>query len=173
MENRPLICYSFTYMHTLENAKLKALIKLLETESETYGPVLKGELAAAIKENPLQVQSFIEEEFKTSAPRPVLDALEEICWEDLATALTRFSAKINPDLEEGLTLLSKFTRPICTRGDIAAPLDEMARDLRPAQIDEPHIQTVTVRDSGIKASHAQAGTAPLPEETGKGNIFYI
>ncbi len=132
MENRPLICYSFTYMHTLENAKLKALIKLLETESETYGPVLKGELAAAIKENPLQVQSFIEEEFKTSAPRPVLDALEEICWEDLATALTRFSAKINPDLEEGLTLLSKFTRPICARGDIAAPLDEMARDLRPA-----------------------------------------
>ena len=30
------------------------------------------------------------------------------------------------------TLLSKFTRPICARGDIAAPLDEMARDLRPA-----------------------------------------
>ena len=53
-------------MQTLENAKLKALIKLLETESETYGPVLKGALAAAIKENPLQVQSFIEEEFKTA-----------------------------------------------------------------------------------------------------------
>ena len=119
-------------MHTLENAKLKALIKLLETESETYGPVLKGELAAAIKENPLQVQSFIEEEFKTSAPRPVLDALEEICWEDLATALTRFSAKINPDLEEGLVLVSKFVRPACTRQTLAQPLDEMAKEIRPA-----------------------------------------
>ena len=87
-------------MHTLENAKLKALIKLLETESETYGPVLKGELAAAIKENPLQVQSFIEEEFKTSAPRPVLDALEEICWEDLATALTKFCPACGANTQE-------------------------------------------------------------------------
>ena len=118
-------------MQILGNDRLKALIRLLETESENYGPVLKSELAAAIRENPDLVQSVIEEEFKTTAPLPVLNTLEEICWEDLASALARFAAKINPDLEEGLTLLSKFTRPVCARGDIATPLDEMARTLRP------------------------------------------
>ena len=121
-------------MQTLGNDGLKALIKLLETESDAYGPVLKSALAAAIKTNPDQVQRVMEEEFKTSAPRAVLNTLEEICWEDLAAALARFSAKINPDLEEGLTLLSKFTSPITARGDVAAPLDQMAADLRPVLI---------------------------------------
>lgn len=126
----PLICYSY-YMEIQGNDRLKALIKLLETESETYGPVLKRELAAAIKSDPARVQTVIQQEFQTSAPLPVLHTLEEICWEDLAAALARFAAKINPDLEEGLALLSKFTSPACARGAITAPLDEMARELRP------------------------------------------
>jgi hypothetical protein len=119
-------------MQTLGNDGLKALIKLLETETENYGPVLKSALAAAIKNNPEQVQRVMEEEFKTSAPRAVLHTLEEICWEDLSAALARFAAKINPDLEEGLTLLSKFTSPTAARGDVSAPLDQMAAELRPA-----------------------------------------
>ena len=122
------------YMKMLGKDGLKALIKLLETESDAYGPVLKKALAEAIKANPAQVQLVMEEEFKTSAPRAVLNTLEEICWEDLAAALARFSAKINPDLEEGLTLISKFTTPVTARGDVAAPLDQMAADLRPALI---------------------------------------
>ncbi len=119
-------------MQTLGNDGIKALIKLLETESEAYGPVLKQALADAIKQNPAQVQHVMEEEYQTSAPRAVLNTLEEICWEDLATALARFAAKINPDLEEGLALLSKFTSPTTARGDISAPLDQMAAHLRPA-----------------------------------------
>ncbi len=114
------------------NERLKALIKLLQTESESYGPVLKRELAAAIKANPARVQCVLLEEFQTSAPLPVVHTLEEICWEDLAAALARFAAKINPDLEEGLALLSKFTAPAVSRKDVSAPLDELARELRPA-----------------------------------------
>lgn len=111
--------------------RVKALIKLLQTESDSYGPVLKRELAAAIKADPARVQSVLLEEFKTAAPLPVVHTLEEICWEELAAALARFAAKINPDLEEGLTLLSKFTAPACSRKEVSAPLDDMARELRP------------------------------------------
>ena len=118
-------------MKTLGQKGLKALIKLLETESENYGSVLKSALADAIKTNPSQVQHVMEEEFKNSAPIAVLNTLEEICWEDLSGALARFSAKINPDLEEGLSLLAKFTSPTTARGEIAAPLDQMAVELRP------------------------------------------
>ena len=117
-------------MQMIEKEKLKALIKLLETESETYGPVLKSALAEAIKRNPVQVQRIMEEEFTVSAPRAVINTLEEICWEDLARSLARFSAKINPDLEEGLALLSKFTSPATARGDLSARLDQMAVQLR-------------------------------------------
>lgn len=114
------------------NDRVKALIKLLQTESDDYGPVLKRELAAAIKADPVRVQTALLEEFKTSAPLTVVHTLEEICWEDLASSLARFAAKINPDLEEGLTLISKFTSPSASRKDLDARLDEMARELRPA-----------------------------------------
>lgn len=145
-------------MKILGNEGLKALIKLLETESDTYGPVLKGALADAIKANPMQVQQVMEEEFKTSAPRAVLNTLEEICWEDLASALARFSAKINPDLEEGLALLSKFTTPTTARGDIAAPLDQMASDLRPVLLNaKNYTEIATVL--GHYFFHIQAITA--------------
>lgn len=119
-------------METQGNDRVKALIKLLQTESDAYGPVLKRELAAAIKADPVRVQSAILEEFKTATPLPVVHTLEEICWEDLAAALARFAAKISPDLEEGLALLSKFTSPALPRKEISAPLDNMARELRSA-----------------------------------------
>lgn len=114
------------------NDRVKALIKLLQTESDDYGPVLKRELAAAIKADPARVQTALLEEFKTATPLSVVHTLEEICWEDLASAIARFAAKINPDLEEGLTLLSKFTNPGAGRKDVSSRLDEMARELRPS-----------------------------------------
>lgn len=114
------------------NDRLKALIKLLQTESDSYGPALKRELAAAIKSDPVRVQSVILEEFQHNTPLPVVHTLEEICWEDLADGLVQFSGKINPDLEEGLSLLSKFSYPSVTRQDIEKQLDQMAQTLRPA-----------------------------------------
>ena len=46
---------------------IKALIKLLETEGDTYGPVLKNALAAAIKQTPDQVERVMQEEFQSCA----------------------------------------------------------------------------------------------------------
>ena len=121
-------------MQTQDKARLKALFKLLETETAQYGPLLKQALAVAIAQDPAQVQQLLEEEFSTSAPMGIVQTLEEICWEDLEKAFATFSAKINPDLEEGLMLLAKFTSPTTARGDLAAPLDEMATALRPALV---------------------------------------
>ena len=119
-------------MQAQDNARLKALFKLMETETDEYGPLLKQALASAIKANPDEVQRTLAEEFATTAPRNVMRMLEEICWDDLAQALSAFNAKINPDLEDGLMLLAKFTSPTTARGDINEPLDAMARELRPA-----------------------------------------
>jgi len=116
--------------HTDEN-RLKALLKLLQTETGSYGPVLKRELAAAIAADPSRVQQVLQTEYQTQAPLPVLYTLEEICWEKLATDFVCFASKINPDLEEGLTLLSKFTSPAVSRSSITQQLDEIARALRP------------------------------------------
>ncbi len=121
-------------MQMSDNSHLKALFKLLETETDQYGPLLKQALASAIRANPDEVQRTLQEEFTTSAPRNVLHMLEEICWEDLAQALATFNAKINPDLDEGLLLLAKFTSPTSARGDIAQPLQNMAQELRPALV---------------------------------------
>lgn len=121
-------------MQTQDKARLKALFKLLETETAQYGPLLKQALAVAIAQDPAQVQQLLEEEFSTSAPMGIVQTLEEICWEDLEKAFASFAAKINPDLEEGLMLLAKFTSPTTARGDLAAPLDEMATALRPALV---------------------------------------
>lgn len=119
-------------MQTPETDHIRALIRLLETESDDYGHILKPELARLIKSAPDKWRRVMEEDFASRPPRSVLQTLEEICWEDLASGLARFSGKINPDLEEGLWLLSKFVYPAVTRADIEKRLDQMARDLRPA-----------------------------------------
>jgi len=135
-------------MQTSDNSRLKALFKLLETETDQYGPLLKQALASAIRANPDEVQRTLQEEFSTSAPRNVLHMLEEICWEDLAQALATFNAKINPDLEEGLLLLAKFTSPTTARGSIAEPLMQLAQEIRPALVnatDYPEIINILGR----------------------------
>ena len=116
----------------MENDRLKALFKLLATESGTYQPVLRREISAALKEDPAGVQTVLAEQFPQTAPLPVLHTLEEIYWEELNASLTRFSSKINPDLEEGLLIISKFTHPATARGEISAELDKIAHALRPA-----------------------------------------
>ena len=121
-------------MQRSDNSRLKALFKLMETETDQYGPLLKQALASAIRANPDEVQRTLQEEFRTAAPRNVLHMLEEICWEDLTQALAAFNAKINPDLDEGLLLLAKFTSPTSARGAIAQPLQNMAQELRPALV---------------------------------------
>ena len=117
-------------MLTIDKDQVRALLKLLETESSSRS-VLKHALASAIKTNPQLVQQVLQQDFAHSAPSAIVHTLEEICWEDLAIALSHFAAKINPDLEEGLALVSKFTTPTTARGEIVPILDKMALELRP------------------------------------------
>ncbi|MBR4592516.1 MAG: hypothetical protein IKO35_04845 [Elusimicrobiaceae bacterium] len=114
------------------NDRLKALFKLLTTETETYSTVLRREIAAAIKQNPSAVKVALEEEFHSAPPSSILHVLEDIYWEDLSREFALFSAKINPDLEEGLALLSKFTDPALDRRSLANNLDQNALPLRHA-----------------------------------------
>ncbi len=145
----------------MKNGRLKALFKLLTTEATAYGPVLRHEIAAALKEDPVGVQTALAEEFSESAPLPVLHTLEEIYWEELTHLFARFTAKINPDIEEGLMLLSKFQNPATSREEITHAVDTMARSLRPAllnangSMDMAHILSHYFFDTlGIKALQA-------------------
>ena len=95
IEKTAQICYAIC----MENGRLKALLKLLTSETATYGAVLRREIAAALKEDPAGVQTALAEEFVGTAPLPVLHTLEEIYWEELTRLFAAFSAKINPDLE--------------------------------------------------------------------------
>lgn len=115
-------------------ARIKALIKLLETERGQYGNLLREELASAVRNNPAEVERIMTEEKHTSAPQIILQTLEEICWEDLKADFSAFSAKINPDLEEGLALLAKFTAPAVTREELTGALDALAQKVRPVVI---------------------------------------
>jgi len=135
-------------MHTISQEQIRALFKLLETESVQHRPILKQALSAAIKTNPVLVQQVLEQDFSQSAPGTIIHTLEEICWEDLAIALSHFAAKINPDLEEGLSLVAKFTSPTTARGKITPELDKMALDLRPVLLN-----TKTLREAAQAIGH--------------------
>ena len=128
-------------MHTIDKDQIRALFQLLETEASSRS-ILKHALASAIKTNPHLVQQVLEQDFAHSAPNSVVHTLEEICWEDLSVALSHFAAKINPDLEEGLALVAKFTAPTTARGKITPILDKMALELRPVLLN-----TTTAREA--------------------------
>lgn len=119
-------------MNNMESNQIKALIQLLSSESESYGELLKKELASIIKKSPNRVQEVIATEFNSLVPPALINAMEEICWEDLTKSFTDFSAKINPELEEGLYLLSKFVNPSVSAQEVADHLDYIAREMRSA-----------------------------------------
>jgi hypothetical protein len=131
-------------MQTLHIDQVRALFKLLETESEHYRPILKQALSSAIKTNPRAVEQVLKEDFPERAPLPVVQTLEEICWDDLADSLAKFSAKINPDLEEGLSLVAKFTAPTTARGKISQPLDEISMEIRSAVLNAKNYREIAV-----------------------------
>lgn len=113
-------------MQIYDEVRLKALFQLLRTEADAYGPVIKREIATALRTNPLQVHQILKQEFQQQTPLPVVQALEEICWDDLTSEFARFAEKINPDLEEGLALISKFIETATIASDITAPIDQWA-----------------------------------------------
>ena len=116
----------------MENTRLKALLKLLSNETDAHSRLVRKEIADALEQDPVGVKTALAEEFSTDAPLHVVHALEEIYWDELARSLACFSAKINPDLEEGLKLLSQFTEPGSSNEHISQSIDGVARALRPA-----------------------------------------
>jgi regulator of sirC expression with transglutaminase-like and TPR domain len=125
-------------MNTTE--RIKALIKLLQTERQAYRTLLKEELAAAVRTAPAEVARVMAEGKDTAAPQIVLQTLEEICWEELSKEFAAFSAKISPDLEEGLALLSRFSAPTVTREDLTRELGTLEEALRTAVINAANVR---------------------------------
>ncbi len=113
------------------NNHIKAIIELLDGETGPRAETLRQELARIIKEQPQQLQEVIEKDYHSSVPAALVYAMEEVCWEELAGACTRFGSKINPDLEEGLAIVSRFVNPAVSRDEITADLDSFSVALRP------------------------------------------
>lgn len=118
-------------MPQTENANIKALIELLDGETGPRSELLRQELARVMKEQPQTLHQVIEQDFHSSVPATLVNAMEEVCWDELAAACERFAAKINPDLEEALAIETRFVNPAFVRADIAAELDALALTLRP------------------------------------------
>lgn len=119
------------YMKILGTDQLKALLKLIETETDDYVDMLRPDLAAAVLADPARVQQAIDDTFADEVPSKVRRTLEEICWGNLAKDVSAFAGKINPDLEEGLWILARFASPSAKRGEITQRLDAIAQELRP------------------------------------------
>ena len=166
----------------MNSDRIKALIKLLETGQDQYTPLLKEELARAVRTNPDEVARVMTEDGNSSAPQTILRALEEICWEDLTAQFAAWSAKINPELEEGLALLAKFTSPTATLADLTHSVDEMALSLRPAVLNATDVREIvracshyifTVRGFAVLPSVSDVRALSFPQflRTGKGSVL--
>lgn len=113
------------------NNQIKALIELLGRETGAHAALLREELARVIKEQPADLRGVIERDFNCSVPAALVNTMEEVCWEELAQNAAHFAAKINPDLEEGLALVTRFANPAASRDELTRDLDALAASLRP------------------------------------------
>ncbi len=118
-------------MPQTEKKQIKALIELLGRESGASAALLRDELARIIKDQPAQLRDIIAQDYHCSVPAALVATMEEVCWEELAQNAARFAAKINPDLEEGLALVSRFVNPAVSRAETTQALDSLAQQLRP------------------------------------------
>lgn len=118
-------------MKPIPPSQIKALIELIGRETGDQAPFLREELAQIIKHQSQQLQQVIEQDFHSSVPAALVRAMHEICWEDLTEEMMFFSSKINPDLEEGLALVTRFINPAVQASEITQYIDNMMQVLRP------------------------------------------
>lgn len=114
----------------MQENQIKALIKLISKEDDPAA--LKRELASVIKTHPAQIQNILKED--CSAPVFVYEMIEDDAWDNLKKGFISFANKINPDLEEGLYLISRFLNPTLPKVFIEKRLDELTAQLRPAML---------------------------------------
>ena len=118
-------------MKSISPSQIKALIDLIGRETGDQAGILRDELAQVIKHQPDTLHQVIKQQFHSSVPAALVSAMHEICWEELTNEFMRFSSKINPDLEEGLALITRFINPAVQAQEITQSLDNFMLVLRP------------------------------------------
>ena len=118
-------------MQRAEKNQVKALIDLINRETGPQAALLRGELARIMQENPSVLHDIIEKDFHSAVPASLVHAMEEACWDSLQKNVHLFAQKINPNLEEGLAIVTRFVNPAVALEEISQDLDTLARSLRP------------------------------------------
>lgn len=118
-------------MAITQKHQIKALIELLGKESGEQAVFLRTELARIMKEQPQALRDVIEQDFHSSVPADLVHNIEQACWENLAQEIEVFAAKINPSLEEALSIETRFVNPAIKSEEITQDLDVVARGLQP------------------------------------------
>ena len=118
-------------MQTIPPAQIKALIDLLSKETGSGVSLLHDELSQIIKHQPETLQQVIEKDFNSTVPVAFAHALQEIFWQELDQHLTHFTNELNPNLEEGLTWVTRFVNPAVHPTEIKKSIDDLAKTLRP------------------------------------------
>ena len=118
-------------MAITQKHQIKALIELLGKESGRQAVFLRDELSRIMKEEPQALHDVIEQDFHSSVPAALVHNMEEVCWEDLTQEISSFSAKINPPLEEALSMVTRFVNPAVKAEEVTQDLDKLTHALRP------------------------------------------
>lgn len=118
-------------MAITQKHQIKALIELLGKENGEQAVFLRTELARIMKEQPQTLHDVIEQDFHSSVPAALVHNMEEVCWENLAQEIKLFSGKINPSLEEALSIVTRFVNPAVKPEEVTQDMDMYAHALRP------------------------------------------
>ena len=121
-------------MVTTQKRQIKALIELLAKESGQQAVFLRQELSRIMKQEAQALHEVIEQDFHSSVPAALVHNMEEVCWEDLTQEIETFSTKINPSLEEALSIVTRFVNPAVKAEEVTQDLDKLTRALRPLSI---------------------------------------
>lgn len=116
----------------MQENQIKALIKLISKEDDESNMALKRELASVIKTHPAKIKNILSS--GCGAPVFLYEMIEDDSWDNLKKGFIAFANKINPDLEEGLYLISRFLNPTLPKVFIDRRLEELSALMRPAMI---------------------------------------
>lgn len=113
----------------MKENQIKALIKLISSEEGDDAARLKGELASVIRAHPAKIKNILNE--GPLPPAFLYNMVEEEAWDSLTGGVALFASKINPDLAEGLHLVSRFLNPTLPAVFIEKRIEELCALLRP------------------------------------------
>ena len=124
-------------MVTTQKRQIKALIELLAKESGQQAVFLRQELSRIMKQEAQALHEVIEQDFHSSVPAALVHNMEEVCWEDLTQEIEAFSTKINPSLEEALSIVTRFVNPAVKAEEVTSFIHTICQHCRTAKIHDP------------------------------------